>query len=152
MISAVPITISAANAVVSKWHRHNKPVVGALFAIGAEFDEALVGIVIVGRPIARNLVDGRTAEVTRACTVPSAPKGCNGFLYAAAWRAWRAMGGRRLITYTLQSESGASLRGSGWSVVAEVTGSQGWSRLSRQRVNLPISQQPKLRWQIGEAR
>ena len=63
--------------------------------------------------------DGFTAEVTRLCVLDSSPKGTCSFLYSASWRAWKAMGGTRIITYTLQTESGSSLRGSGWKVLHE---------------------------------
>lgn len=42
--------------------------------------------------------------------------------YAACRRAALALGWRRLVTYTLPEEGGASLRAAGWRVVAERTG------------------------------
>jgi hypothetical protein len=119
MIEARPCELAEANAFVASFHRHNKPTVGHRFSIGAEVAGELVGVCIVGRPVARLLQDGRTAEVLRCCVRDGSPKGTCSFLYAAAWRAWRAMGGRRLITYTLQTEGGASMRGAGWRLVAE---------------------------------
>jgi hypothetical protein len=119
----------------------------ARFAIGAEFMGELVAVAIVGRPVARHLQDGFTAEVLRTCAIPTAPRNVNSFLYAACWRAWKAMGGRRLVTYTLKTESGASLRGAGWRVVAEVPASKGWSCPSRPRDYQPIYGQGKLRWE-----
>jgi hypothetical protein len=68
---------------------------------------------------AANLQNGSTVEVTRCCVKMEAPKGTPSALYGACWRAARALGWRRLVTYTLQSESGASLRGAGWRVLAE---------------------------------
>ena len=119
-IIAVPMTMREANEFVASFHRHNKPVAGARFAIGASDGEALIGVAIVGRPVARQLQDGVTSEVTRCCVRERAQKGACSFLYAACWRAWRAMGGRRLVTYTLATESGASMRGVGWKLVAEL--------------------------------
>lgn len=104
------MSIQEANKVVANYHRHSRPVVGALCAVGATDGERLVGVAIIGRPIARLLQDGYTAEVTRVCVMPDAPPNTNSFLYGAAWRAARALGFRKLVTYTLQSESGASLR------------------------------------------
>jgi hypothetical protein len=119
-LHAVPMMQSEANEFVRNFHRHNKPVVGARFCIGASDGEQLVGVAIVGRPVSRHQqADGVTAEVTRCCVIDGSPKGTCSFLYAACWRAWKAMGGKRLITYTLQSESGASLRGAGWKLIAE---------------------------------
>lgn len=120
MITAVPVTMREANAFVASHHRHNKPVRGARWAVGASDGGGMVGVALVGRPTARALQDGTTAEVTRCCVIDGAPKGACSFLYAACWRAWRAMGGRRLITYTLTSESGASLRGAGAKLIAQL--------------------------------
>jgi len=117
---AIPVTQREANAFVESFHRHNKRVAGARFSIGCSDGNGLVGVALVGNPVAPALMDGVTAEVNRCCVMPDAPKGSASFLYAACWRAWRAMGGRRLITYTLHSESGASLRGSGAKVIAEL--------------------------------
>ncbi len=63
-----PATIKSANVLVKKWHRHHKPTQGGLFAISVFNDNGLCGAVIVGRPVARMLQDGETAEVTR-CVV-----------------------------------------------------------------------------------
>jgi hypothetical protein len=143
----IPITIKEANEFVFNFHRHNRPVTGGKFAIGAEWDGKMVGVVIVGRPIARLLNDDYTAEVYRTCTSPGAPPNTNSFLYGAAWRASKAMGYRKLITYTLQTESGASLRGAGWKVVGEVKPSGNWGSSKRKREWQPIFGQLKLRWE-----
>lgn len=146
----VPMSIREANDFVANFHRHNKPVQGAKFAIGASDGEQLVGVAIVGRPISRHLDDGVTAEVTRCCVLNQAPKGTPSFLYARCWRAWSAMGGERLVTYTLASESGASLRGAGWKVVAQSSGAvegKGWTtRVGREWQ--PVTGQAKLRWEV----
>lgn len=115
----VPCTLREAGAYVASFHRHNKPPQGGMFAAGASDGERLVGVAIVGRPIARLAQDGRTVEVTRCCVMDGSPKGTCSALYAACWRAARALGWSRMITYTLESESGASLRGAGWRVIAE---------------------------------
>ena len=153
ILIGVPLYLAEANAFVKKHHRHSRPVVGHRFSIGAMAHDSLVGVAIVGRPIARMLQDGFTAEVLRTCTIPIAPKGTNSFLYAHCWQAWRAMGGLKLITYTLQSESGASLRGAGWKIVAEVKAGEGrqWSRPQRPRELREIYEQQKFRWEICES-
>lgn len=147
MLGVVPMTLREANAFVEQHHRHNNPTRGGKFAIGASDGTELWGVAIVGRPIARLLDDGFTAEVTRTCTRPGAPKGCNSLLYGAAWRACRAMGYRKLVTYTLTTESGASLRGAGWKIVAECK-PQDWNRSGRPRDWQPIYGQQKLRWEV----
>ena len=149
-LTAVPVDLAEANEFVANFHRHNKPVIGARFAVGASDGTELVGVAICGRPVARRLQDRATAEVTRRCVRDEAPKGTPSFLYAACWRAWRAMGGERLITYTLQSESGASLRGAGWRVVAELPGATGKAWTNRPgREWQPVTGQAKFRWEVA---
>jgi hypothetical protein len=103
------------------------------YAIGVAEDDELVGVAMVGRPVARHYDDGFTLEVNRTCVADNI-RNANSLLYGAAWRAAKALGYRRLITYTQEGESGASLRGAGWRVVAELQPSPGWSRPSRVRV------------------
>ena len=144
----VPLNISEANEFVLSFHRHNKPTVGGKFALGVAFNSELVGVAIVGRPICRHLDKDGIAEVLRTCTNNKAPKGAVSKLYAACWRAWRAMGGQKIITYTLKSESGASLRGAGWAVVYESkTNNNPWNSKTRQREWQPVFGQLKLRWE-----
>jgi hypothetical protein len=151
-LTVIPITLREANQFVEQFHRHNKRTSrdGGKFAIGASSGSALVGVAIVGLPLARLLANGWTAEVLRCCTLNDAPKGTNSFLYAASWRVWREMGGKRLVTYTLKTESGASLRGAGWKVVAESIGHT-WNRenLGRMREWQPIYGQMKFRWEMS---
>jgi hypothetical protein len=156
---AVPLKLKEANAFVDNFHRHNKPVQGARFAIGAEWDGLLVGVAIVGRPVQYKLDGNRTAEVLRVCTdgVDRTTKDRHGeehtlavcsFLYQRCWQAWRAMGGTRLITYTLESEPGSSLKGAGWRVVAEVPPSSGRGWTNRPgREWQPVHGQLKFRWE-----
>lgn len=116
-LKPLPLVLNEANAFVERHHRHSLPVVGCRFAIGASDGENLVGVAIVGRPIARLLQDGFTAEVLRCCVLPEAPRNAPSFLYGRCWRIWQQMGGDRLVTYTLERESGASLRGAGWKIL-----------------------------------
>ena len=150
---AVPIPIKYAKLFILKHHRHNKPPLGALFAVACSSGDDIIGVATVGRPVARILQDGFTAEVTRTCVIPGSQKGANSFLYAACWRAARAMGYRRLITYTLAHESGASLRGAGLKVVAKIkSGGSGWNREKRQRSDQPVYYLEKNRWEKSENR
>jgi hypothetical protein len=147
---AIPVNLREASAFVENFHRHNKAPQGALFAVGASDGQALIGVAIVGRPVSRHLDDGQTAEVVRCCTHDDAPKGACSFLYARCWQAAKALGWRRLITYTLQAESGASLRGAGWRVVAELKGSDPRAWQSRPgREWQPVVGQAKLRWEAA---
>lgn len=110
-IEIVPISLREANAFVSAYHRHHGPVAGHKFSIGLSDGEKIVGVVIVGRPVSRHLDDGWTLEVNRLCTDGS--RNACSMLYGAASRVARAMGYKRLITYILESETGASLRAAG---------------------------------------
>lgn len=152
LLHLTPITLAEANAFVEKWHRHRNPVAGAKYCIAvsmyphADPTEAVVcGVVIVGRPVARHMDDGRTLEVNRLCTVGT-PNACS-MLYQAAYRAAKAMGYKRLITYTLASEPGTSLRAAGWKVVGDVKG-RSWDTPSRPRVDT-APMQDKLRWEAA---
>ena len=120
MLELTPISLAEANEFVECHHRHHKKVVGAKFCIGVSKDNKICGVGIIGRPIARHLDNGWTLEVNRVAT--NGQKNACSILYAAAWRAAKAMGYRKLITYTLANESGSSLRGAGWKVVGEVKG------------------------------
>jgi hypothetical protein len=138
-----------ANAFIASFHRHNKPVRGAKCAVGVSHGERLIGVATVGRCVARGMHDGFTAEVTRCCVLDDAPKGTSSFLYSRCWRAWAAMGGTKMITYTLQSESGASLRGAGWRVVGQMPGrpeGTGWTNRPG-RDWQPVVGQAKFRWE-----
>lgn len=146
MIEPVPVTLREARAFVTAHHRHHEAPQGGLFAIGAAYEGGgMVAVVIVGRPVSRMMADDFTAEVTRLCALPGVKNACS-MLYAAAWRAARAMGYRRLVTYTLASEGGTSLRAAGWKCLGEAGGGS-WSRKSRPRVDThPL--QTKLRWEM----
>lgn len=128
-LTVVPIALKRANEFVATFHRHHKPTPGAKFALGiADESGQLRGIAIVGRPVARSYDDGLTAEVNRTAT-----DGCpnaNSALYGAAWRVCSEMGYRRLITYTQEGESGASLRGAGWRRVRDLPARKSWAESS----------------------
>lgn len=133
-LTIIPITFAEACAFVQQHHRHHKPPVGHLFSVAVADDAAVVvGVAIIGRPVARRLQDGFTAEVTRSATDGTAH--ANSCLYGAAWRAVKAMGYRRLVTYTQDGESGVSLRAAGYRVVAVRPARPGWDGPSRPRVD-----------------
>src|SRR5690242_20092522 len=104
----VPVTLEVANDFVRRLHRHSKPVLGSKFAIGCMNGDQLVGVAIVGRPVAQALDDGLTAEITRNCT--DGTRNACSMLYGACRKATKAMGYMETFTYTLPEEGGASLR------------------------------------------
>lgn len=159
-LELAPITKVAARRFVGDVHRHNLPpnnmTIGQTSCVDA--DGVVRGVAIWGIPSARLLNDGFTAEVLRVAT-DGAPNACS-MLYGACKRAAAAAGFRRLFTYTLQSESGASLKASGWVLDAELPERGGWGHhsVARPRVDLDLFGNertptgPKLRWRIDLAR
>lgn len=145
MLEIVPVTLREASAYVEALHRHHKPPQGALFAIGVSDGEKICGVAIVGKPVARLNDDNWTIEVTRCCT--DGTRNACSMLYRSCWRAARAIGYRRLVTYTLPSEGGASLRGAGFRLIGTAGGGS-WSRKSRPRVDTHPMQE-KLRWECS---
>lgn len=143
------MSVRHASAFVAEHHRHHNAPQGAKFALAAwhanigEARERLVGVAIVGRPVSRRLDDGRTAEVIRVAT--DGTRNACSFLYGAAKRAAQAMGYRKVITYTLPEESGASLRAVGWNRMG-ITGGGTWSRSARPRVDKHPTH-GKIRWE-----
>jgi len=142
-LEIVPCTLRAASAYVEQHHRHHKPPQGGRFACAvADEGGAVRGVAIVGTPVARLAADGWTAEVVRVATDGHA-NACSA-LYGACWRAARALGYKKLITYTLEDEGGTSLRASGWRCLGEAGGGE-WSRRSRPRVDEHPTQ-VKMKW------
>lgn len=128
----IRIELAEANAFVAEHHRHHRPVVGHVFSLGAVMGDRIVGVAIVGRPVARMRDDGTTAEVTRLCT--DGTKDACSFLYGAAARAAFALGFKKIGTYILASEPGSSLAAAGWRQIGEVKG-RSWTTPSRPRVD-----------------
>lgn len=93
------------------------------------------GVAVTGRPVSRHLDDGLTAEVTRLCT-DGYPNTCS-FLYAACARIAKEMGYEKILTYTLASENGASLRASGWRCADGLRGGGNWNVPGRPRADSP---------------
>lgn len=141
----VPTTLAEANEFVRRFHRHHRPVPGAKFCIAVADDGGVVhGVAIVGRPVARFLDDGWTLEVNRTCT--DGERNANSMLYGSAWRAAKALGYLKLITYTLPEEGGVSLTASGWKCLGERGGGT-WNRKDRPRVDThPL--QVKIGWEV----
>jgi hypothetical protein len=146
MLELQPITYRESCAFIEEHHSHHRPPQGYKFAIAVNDGERIVGVITVGRPVSRNLDDGWTAEVTRCCTI--GVKNAASMLYAAAWRAARAMGYKRMITYTLVKEKGTSLKAAGWKTLYQTEGGS-WSRSERPRIDKhPLGQ--KTLWEAAD--
>ena len=126
----VPVTKTLARQFVTEHHRHNEAPspMQVAFAIGLEVGDRLIAVATAGRPVARSVDDGFTLEVNRACVEAGAYPNANSALYGAIGRAAKALGYRRLVTYTLQSESGVSLRAAGFTGPLTFSGSRSWVR------------------------
>lgn len=141
----VNISLDTANAFVRLHHRHNNPVPVARFSLGAIDETGLLrGVVIVNNPIVPQLMDGWTLEVLRLAT-DGCPNACS-FLYGAARATTFTLGYKKLITYTLQTESGSSLRGAGWKKVRDVVPHSGRSHRPN-RKQLEVYAVAKWRWE-----
>jgi hypothetical protein len=149
-LCVVPMFQDEAYAYVLSFHRHNKPPKRVIFCIGASDGAQLVGVAMVGRTKARALDDGGTLEAVRVCVSPEAPKGTCSFLYSKAWKAARALGWSKLITYTLQSEGGESLRGAGWRIVGTLKPRDpgGWQNRPGREWQEVVGQ-AKFRWEAA---
>lgn len=144
-MEAIPLHLREANEFVAKFHRHNLPTVGGKFAVGASVDGKLVGVAIAGRPVARKLDDGKTLEILRVCT--DGTRNANSFLYARVKRIAQLFGYRKVITYTLDEESGASLKAVEAKVVGTVQPKE-WSVPSRQRKSQEVYGKAKSKWEL----
>lgn len=142
----IPLELKEANAFVKQHHRHHKPTVGHRFSIGAMLGEKIVGVAIIGRPVSRRLDDGWTLEINRIAT--DGTKNACSFLLGRVRRIGAAMGYRKIVTYTLPEEGGASLRAAGYRLVSTTAGGVSWHtpNSGRPRVdNHPLQQ--KFRWE-----
>ena len=145
-----PITVQDAKPYIARHHRHNKSPQSGLCAVSVVDGENLVGVAVLGRPSARALQDGYTAEITRN-TTEGHLNACS-MLYGALLRVAKALGYHRVYTYTLKSESGSSLRAVGFLVDAELQPRPTWNCQSRPRRQVDLfgnQQRPveaKIRW------
>lgn len=149
-LSAVPVYLKEANEFVKTLHRHSIPTVGCRFALGAQDDTGkLVGVAICGRPVARLADNGRTLEVLRVCT--DGTKNACSFLYTRCRNIAKEMGYKSVITYTLKTESGDSLRAVGATVVGDVVnGSSDWTNRPG-RKKQAVVKEPKFKWELLNA-
>lgn len=107
-----PISLKEANAFIIANHRHHDKVQGHKFSEAVYKGDKLVGVACVGRPVSRHLDDGKTLEVTRLCT-DGTYNACS-ILYSRCAKISKDMGYSKIITYILDTESGVSLKASGW--------------------------------------
>lgn len=160
MIELRPITRDLANDCVRRWHRHHKPVRQRVLSVGAFIEGEIVGAAIVEPAKAEALSKNGVFEVTRlACrgggaTLNGHVDGVASKLLGAAWGAMRAMGCRRMCSYTRLDESGVCYRAAGWVAVAFSKG-EAWDHGNKADRWLPGLYSPttevvdRVRWEIG---
>lgn len=137
-----PIHLREAKDFIKQYHRHNIPPVGGKFAVACYRENDLCGVAICGRPTSRYYDDGNTLEIYRNCT-DGTSNACSK-LYGACLRIAKNMGYQRVITYTLKSERGATLRASNFTYEGE-SGGKAWT--GKRRQNYYISpEEMKNRW------
>lgn len=156
MLTLTPCTLRQANAFIRRHHRTHRPARGAKCVFAAAMEGRVVGVAIVARPRARRLQqDGITAEVVRCCT--DGTFDAASFLYARSWVAARALGYRRLVTYTLPQEGGPCLRAlrqQGWRRLENedgqpmLFGGGFWDREARPRADVHPTD-AKWRWEVA---
>lgn len=120
----IPLELREANEFIGRLHRHHKPVQGHRFSIGAvrEDTKELVGVCTVGRPVARKTNPKEVLEITRMCT-DGTYNACS-FLYACAARIGKELGYISIQTFVLDTETGSSLKASGYKLVGKSSGGQ----------------------------
>lgn len=138
-----PIELRDANAFIAQHHRHHKPVQGHRFSISVWSEDTLVGVAIVGRPVARKVDSSTTLEVTRLCT--DGTKNACSILYSAAARVGKELGYKKIQTYILESESGTSLKASNWVDEGEAGGGQ-WKHTDGKPRRTDQPTEKKRRW------
>lgn len=147
-LEIVPISFADACAFVAEHHRHHQAPIGHKFSLGVAEGETLVGVAIVGRPVSRVIqAEGGTLEVIRTAT--DGTYNANSMLYGAAWRATKALGYTRLITYTQEGESGASLKAAGFRIIGERQARKGWSVPSRPRDSKGTDNVARMLWEVA---
>ncbi len=155
-LTTKPITINEANEFVKLYHRHHRPTKRncGKWAISAidNITNELVGVAICANPVSATYMDGFTLEVTRLCVKENSPLGTASFLLSNCSKIWKVMGGYRILTYTLDYESGASLKGAGWEKKGIVNPHKNWNNKTtmdgKERDDLEIYQYKKLRWEL----
>ena len=143
MLEIRPVELRDAKAYIAEHHRHHKPPVGHRFSVGVYYGEELVGVAVCGRPVARNTDASSVLEVTRLCTAGH-HNACSKLL-GACQRAAKALGFKRIQTFTLCKETGASLRAVGWINDAVLEGKH-WGNEKRPRNVMRHTFYAKRRW------
>ena len=118
----MPIDRAPARAFVAAHHSHHMAHVGEKFTLGGFLGHKLVAVSVLARPVAPELQDGETWEVTRLCCGPHAPRYAASRLLGASTRTAVSAGITLLVSYTRVDEPGTCYRAANWRPVAYVNG------------------------------
>lgn len=144
-----PLTLSFANEFITNNHRHSKKVTGHKFSVGL-YDlcfEEITTVIIVGRPVARNLDKDNNLEILRICTLPWVRKNSISHLLSVVIKITKLLGYNKLVTYILDSENGSSLQASGFTMVSVCKNAKDWTNRPN-RVNQEIYFMAKKRYEL----
>lgn len=136
-----PITFKQASEFINKYHRHHGATVGHKFSIGCYDNGELVGVAVCGRPVSRHLDNGEICEINRLCT--NGTRNACSMLYGACCRIAKEMGYKKVITYILESENGASLKASNFVCEGKAGGTHWTGKRNRGQA---IPSEMKTRW------
>ena len=137
-----------AKRFIAEHHAHCRVPVTWRFHTAILNGRTLMGVAVVGNPVAPGLNGRGILEVNRLCIRRDTPDALRwnaaSMLYGWCAREAARQGWRKIITYTRADEPGTSLRAAGWTQEARVRG-RGWHSTRRARSNTN-SWIDKVRW------
>jgi hypothetical protein len=137
------ITLKEAQTFINTFHRHHKQPQGHRFSLGLFVANQLVGVIVAGRPVARLNDNGSTLEITRCCVLEGFKNGIT-ILCGRVYQTAKLWGYKQVITYTLESENGVSMKAAGFRCIGKTKGGS-WNSPNRKRNDKhPII--PKYKW------
>lgn len=139
---------ASAKRFIARHHAHCRVPVTWRFHAGIYNGRTLLGVAVVGNPVAPALNGRGIVEVNRLCvrrdTAAALRWNAASMLYGWCAREAARQGWHKIISYTRADEPGTSLRAAGWKHECRVRG-RGWhsSRRARSNTNSWID---KIRW------
>ena len=143
-----PIDREPARHFVARHHAHCRPPVTWRFQTAIYNGRTLLGVAVVGNPVAPSLNGRGIVEVNRLCirrdTAAALRWNAASMLYGWCAREAARQGWQKIVTYTRIDEPGTSLLAAGWVPEGRVRG-RGWHSARRARSNTN-SWIDKIRW------
>lgn len=145
MLQIRPITFKQASEYINKYHRHHRSTAGCKFCLSVFEGDRICGVAVAGRPVSRILDDGTTLEINRVCT--DGTRNACSKLYGACVRVAKEMGYKKVITYILQSEDGASVKAANFKCEG-TAGAEQWRGSRNSGKNLPKEKKQRFVYEI----